>query len=168
MKSILKFSLIALSITLASSCDSDDNNEEQQSNPTHKISFSGSSSTDSCDVDGTYSIGVEFVSDGNSVGTNSFNGTTNFMQLSEQMDLAGNTIGIKLTLLNFDANNSNSGRGSGLESIVVNIEDLSNNISILNESLENLFICTDSVYEVVLLYNTADNTSNINYLQHGF
>jgi hypothetical protein len=168
MKSILKLSLIVLSIALVSACSSDDNNEQQQNNPTHKISFSSSSSIDSCDVDGTYSIGVEFISDGNSVDTNSWNGTTNFMQISDQKEISGNVIGVKLTLLNFDANNSGSGRGSGLESIIVNIEDLSNNASILNETLGNLFICTDSVYEVVLLYSTTDHTNTVDYLQHGF
>lgn len=167
MKSILKFSLIAFSIVLAG-CSSDDTNEEERITPTHLISFSGSSSTDSCDVDGTYSVGVEFISDGSSVNTNSWSGTTNSVQISDQMEISGNIIGIKLILLNFDENNSDSGRGSGLESIMVSIEDLSNNSSVLNENLNNLFICTDSVYEVIVQYNTTDNTNTIDYLQHGF
>lgn len=85
------------------------------------------------------------------------------MQLSQQENLEGNIICVKLTLLNFGADDSNSAIGSGLESILVNIEDLSNNASILNESLGNLFVCTDSVYDVILPYNAVVNTNTINY-----
>ncbi len=90
------------------------------------------------------------------------------MQIFDEKEVSGEIIGIKLELLNFDINNSEAGKGKGINAINVTIEDLETNTSVLIESLGNLFICTDATYEVVLQFNTTDETHSIEYQNHGF
>ncbi|ARN78233.1 hypothetical protein BST97_09645 [Nonlabens spongiae] len=168
MKNYLFNYLTVLLLLFAISCSSDDgDNSENPSEPSYLVSFNGDTFTDGCGDMSDYSVEVEFVSDGNVEGANDWNGSSS-QTLSDSRELSGDVIGVRLTLLNFDSSSQTNGRGSGLESIRINITNPNSGTSVLDANLFDLFICTDSVYGVLFSYDTMNDSFTEEYEQFGF
>jgi hypothetical protein len=136
---------------------------------TFKIILTGNAVTNTCDIKtNSFSIKAEYLADSNIFNSNTWNGSTNQL-ISDEKTIQGNIIGIKLKLLNFQINNQNSGRGTGITNVTIKILDTQNNKVLLEKvNIFNLFICTDSYYEATLLYNVQNNTFTNKVETHGF
>lgn len=136
---------------------------------TFKIILTGNAVTNTCDIKtNSFSIKAEYLADSNIFNSNTWNGSTNQL-ISDEKTIQGNIIGIKLKLLNFQINNQNSGRGTGITNVSIKILDTQNNKVLLEKvNIFNLFICTDSYYEATLLYNVENNTFTNKVESHGF
>lgn len=134
-----------------------------------KIILTGNAITNSCDTKtNSFSIKAEYLADSNIFNTNTWSGSTNQL-ISDEKTTLGKVIGIKLKLLNFQINNQNSGRGTGITNVTIKILDNQNNKVLLEKvNIFNLFICTDSYYEATLLYNVENNTFTNKVETHGF
>jgi hypothetical protein len=136
---------------------------------TFKIILTGNAVTNTCDIKtNSFSIKAEYLADSNIFNSNTWNGSTNQL-ISDEKTIQGNIIGIKLKLLNFQINNQNSGRGTGITNVTIKILDTQSNKVLLEKvNIFNLFICTDSYYEATLLYNVENNTFTSKVETHGF
>jgi hypothetical protein len=136
---------------------------------TFKIILTGNAITNTCDTKtNSFSIKAEYLADSNVFNTNTWSGATNQL-ISDEKTTLGKVIGIKLKLLNFQINNQNSGRGTGITNVTIKILDTQNNKVLLEKvNIFNLFICTDSYYEATLLYNVENNTFTNKVETHAF
>src|SRR5690606_23801860 len=154
----------ALTLTLLIvSCSSDDDSQGEQQTPNYKIEFVGDVSTTLAD----YNFGVNFISNGNIVSTNSWTGSS-AQQISDSDELTGNTIGIKLEVIGFVPGSSSNPLGVSMNSINVKITKISDTTIVVNENLESLFTNTDSRYIATLQYEVASETVEITYETDGF
>jgi hypothetical protein len=134
-----------------------------------KIEVGGILKTNMCDITtNSYSVQLEYISDGSTNNTQNFNGSTQ-QNLSNNFTLAGNIIGVKIKLLNFNSTNATNGRGTGLADLTFKITGVQTNNTIYNNvNLSDLFICTDAAYEALLLYNKSAGAFTQTYQTHGF
>lgn len=138
-------------------------------NTSYKVEVGGMLKTNSCDVSNNpYSIKVEYLSDDNIKSSLNFNGSTQETILKNE-SLSGKIIGVRIKLLNFNQSNSATGRGTGISNLNLKITgNQSNEILYSNSNLGSLFICQDSTYEALFLYNTLDGTFVPTFKSHGF
>lgn len=134
-----------------------------------KIEVGGILKTNMCDITtNSYSVQLEYISDGSTNNTQNFNGSTQ-QNLSNNFSLAGNIIGVKIKLLNFNSTNATNGRGTGLADLTFKITGVQTDNTIYNNvNLSDLFICTDATYEALLLYNKSTGAFTQTYQTHGF
>lgn len=167
MKQFTKSILFAFIVGLIMSCSSSDSN----SNPvTHyKVQISGTLKTTTCDVTtNSYDIKLEYLSDGNVVDTQQWNGNTE-QSVTDFTTTLGNVIGARVKLMNFNSTDQSIGRGTGFNNIHIKIINAdTNQVLIDQDSSIHLFICTDCVYQADYLYNTANGTLSSNSLTFGF
>ncbi|WP_179009624.1 hypothetical protein [Winogradskyella forsetii] len=149
--------------TILFNCSSDDDSNQGDDIPEYRIEFSGEVSTQIDD----YNFGVEFISDGTIVSNNTWTGNTTQL-ISDFKELSGNTIGIKLEVVDFVPDGSNNPLGMRLNSINVKITKLSDDTVLVNEDLEPLFTNTDSRYIATLSYNILSEDLVIEYETDGF
>ncbi|GAA4237590.1 hypothetical protein GCM10022291_24750 [Postechiella marina] len=119
---------------------------------------------------GTYSseakisIKVTYLSDGKEVDSKTISSRQGF-QIHENIELEGDVISLKVRLEDFNA--SALDKGIVLHDSAVRIETSDETI-LVNENLGELFICTDSRYEVLFTYKKVDNTFTLEVETDGF
>jgi len=64
--------------------------------------------------------------------------------------------------------NSNNYPGSNLDNITITITNINTNEEVLNTTLPDLFICTDSAYKNIINFNPVDRTYTVDRLTYGF
>lgn len=134
-----------------------------------KVEVGGILKTNMCDITtNSYSVKLDYISDALTMNTQNFNGNSQ-QSVSNNFTLTGNIIGIRVKLLNFNSSNAASGRGTGFADLTFKVTGLQTNEVVYNNiNLQNLFICTDVVYEALLLYNTSTGVFTQTYQTHGF
>ncbi|WP_264565872.1 hypothetical protein [Flavobacterium sp. N3904] len=169
MKNLRLLLMALLMIFLLSCSGSDDNNENTNPNPKqYKILLTGNAITNTCDVStNSYAIKAEYTSDGVIIDSNTFNGSNN-QSISDETTTGGTNLAVKLTLNNFDINNQNIGRGTGIQSVTIKVIDVETEEVLVNKTGIALFICTDSYYQADLTYNTETGVLSSNILRHDF
>jgi hypothetical protein len=138
-------------------------------NTSYKVEVGGTLKTNACNVSSnSYSIKVEYLSDDHVKSSLSFSGSTQEAILKNE-NLSGKIIGVRIKLLNFNPANSGSGRSTGISNLNLKITgNQSSEILYSNSNLGSLFICQDSVYEALFLYNTFDGTFTPTFKSYGF
>ena len=134
-----------------------------------KVEVGGILKNNTCDITtNSYSVRVEYLTNSNVINSLNFNGSSQQNFLNNQT-LSGNTIGVKVKLLNFNPNLASSGRGTGVSNLSIKITgNQTNEVVYSNTNLESLYICTDTIYEALLLYNTTTGTFTPTYQMHSF
>ncbi|MEW4925785.1 hypothetical protein [Algibacter sp. 2305UL17-15] len=80
-----------------------------------------------------------------------------------------NNLNVTIHLGDFDPDNPNDNyKGSYLDDISIIITNIETNEEVLNTTLPNLFICTDSAYKNIINFNPVDRTYTIDRLTYGF
>ena len=81
-----------------------------------------------------------------------------------------NNLNVTIYLGYFDPEypNSNNYPGSNLDNISITITNIETNEEVLNTTLPDLFICTDSAYKNIINFNPVDRTYTIDRLTYGF
>ncbi|KJD33977.1 hypothetical protein PK35_04370 [Tamlana nanhaiensis] len=109
-------------------------------------------------------IKVSYFSDGTEVDSKTISSGQGF-QIHEDIELDGDIISVKVQLEDFNENALD--KGVILYDTGVRIETLGETI-LVNELLGELFICTDSRYEVTLMYNKVEDKFTIEDKTYGF
>lgn len=164
MKNLKLFfvAMIATIAMLATSCSTDDDSTTTPTNSTnYKVTVSASITTNNCFIGSApYHVSTYFLSDDNIVETNPYTGI-NPMQMDNNKLLNGNIIGVKIKLTDFNSANQNTGKGIAVQYVTITITNNETGQVLLNKTNTEtfqLYICTDTIYEATLLYNTATNT----------
>lgn len=159
----LKFLLLTLLSLVILSCSTNEI-PKQKNAVSYKISMSAGITTDNCYVLSTpYHVRAEFISDNNIKQSYTYTGS-NPTQVYDSFVVSGNLIAIKLKLTDFNSTNQYSGKGLAVQYVSINI---SNNetgeilLSKKNTETFQLYICTNTIYEATLLYDTQNNTYSI-------
>lgn len=136
-----------------------------------KLIVTGTTFNDQCVTTGitlnnSYDVKLSFISDGTEADSQTFTGT-NAININEDETMSGGVLKMIMTLQNFNANNPDAGKGTGVSDITVKIEDTDGN-TLLDENIGGLLICMDTWYEVEFTYNKSDATFNSEFQTHGF
>lgn len=136
-----------------------------------KLTFTGSAFTDQCTTTGSplnnsVDVNISFLSNGNLVSQHNFQENSNW-NLNYNETLDGNVISLKVKLQNFNPNDSNSGKGTGVDNITVKIEN-SNNEILFQDNIGMLLICTDTWHEVIFTYNKTTGATTTDFQTHSF
>jgi hypothetical protein len=171
MRRILFMMLIASVFTISCS-DDDSNNTANPNNPEqaqYNLTLTGSLQTNTCDIaTNSYAVKIEYLSESEVSDTDEWSGTVQ-QNTSGSATLSGDIIGVRIKLTNFNANNADSGRGTGFNDIHLKITDEETNAVLLDQDRnEYLLLCTDAYYEVLYLYNTSSGQLTPTVQSHGF
>lgn len=91
----------------------------------------------------------------------------NGVEISQRFEnITGNEIKIDLSIPRFDPDYIELTLGTHLEGIFFTV--YKDQEELMTISAEELFVCTDSQYRLVLRYNTQNDTYDITYDQHGY
>jgi hypothetical protein len=163
---------IATIAMLATSCSKSDETAitTPANSVVYKISVSAKSFSDGCNTTLTsYLVTTEYLSDNNVIETfnalSSFTLSNNMAVVANQRLISGNVIGVRLKLPAFSSTNPNNGRGSLVQMITIKITNNDTGEVVLNKSGNDtfdLYICTDTIYEGTLLFNTQSKTYTVN------
>jgi len=165
MKQNAYLTILITALFLMLSCSSEDSETDNQGD--YLVTFAGSAFVDNCDITtNSYDIKLEFLSDNQVRNTKNYSGSSNVVKIDDY-SLSGDIIGLRVTLNNFDINNQQSGRGTGMSNINVTIED-EEFTNIFEGNIGGLLICTDTWYEVMFTYNVSTDTPNIETKTHDF
>jgi hypothetical protein len=156
---------IATIAVLATSCSNNDDSTTTPTNSTnYKITVSASVTTNNCNtITAPYHVSTDFISENSIVQSYTHIGT-NPSQIDENKVVSGRYIGVKLKLTDFNNNNQNSGRGIAVQYVNIKIFNNETGQLLLNKTngeTFQLYICTDTIYEATLLYDTVTNTYTI-------
>lgn len=167
----LKLFLVATIAMFATSCSNNDETAitTPANSVVYKISVSAKSFSDGCNTTLTsYLVTTEYLSDNNVIETfnslSSFTLSNNMAVVANQRLISGNVIGVRLKLPAFSSTNPNNGRGSLVQFLTIKITDVQTGEVVLNLSGNDTFelrICTDTIYEGTLLFNTQSKTHTI-------
>lgn len=138
-------------------------------NTSYKVEVGGILKTNSCGTStNSYSVKMEYLSDDNIKSSLNFNGSAQETILKNE-NLSGKIIGVRIKLLNFNSADSAIGSSTGIANLSLKIiGNQSNETLFSNANLGSLFICHDTIYEALFLYNTKDGTFTPTYKSHGF
>ncbi|MFB3389489.1 DUF5004 domain-containing protein [Flavobacterium sp. LAR06] len=138
-------------------------------NTSYKVEVGGILKTNSCGAStNSYSVKMEYLSDDNIKSSLNFNGSAKETILKNE-NLSGKIIGVHIKLLNFNSADSASGSSTGIANLSLKIiGNQSNETLFSNSNLGSLFICHDTIYEALFLYNTKDGTFTPTFKSHGF
>ncbi|MGO4912057.1 cadherin repeat domain-containing protein [Leeuwenhoekiella sp. W20_SRS_FM14] len=103
--------------------------------------------------------------------TGYFKGAESFTKDGQEIlfsftEITGTIIKLELSIPEFDENDANAARGTHMEGIFFTINR--DGVELTTISAEQLFICKDSMYKLILTYDTRDHTYDIEYFNHGF
>ncbi|MEZ7496317.1 cadherin repeat domain-containing protein [Leeuwenhoekiella aequorea] len=103
--------------------------------------------------------------------TGYFRGAESFTKDGEEItfsftEITGTIIKLELSIPEFNENDAIAARGTHMEGIFFSINK--DGVELSTISAEELFICTDSRYKLILTYDTRDNTYDIKYFNYGF
>lgn len=166
---LILFATVATIAMLAASCSKNDDTTALSStspinNAQYKIMITTTVLTNGCNtLSSPYIVNTQYISDGNIAKTIDYSGNSQLQIINEEV-LSGNIIGIKLKLPAFNSSNPNSGKGISVSYLTVKIINNQTGEVLLDRSSNQtfgLFICTNTVYEGTLLYNTQTNTYSI-------
>ncbi|ALN97183.1 hypothetical protein [Flavobacterium phage FpV4] len=154
-----KFLLLTLLSLVIFSCSTDEAARLSSENQ-FKVIVSASITTNNCNtITSPYIVDTQFISDNS---TETFTNTgSNPSQIDYEKVLSGTNIGVKIKLPAFNNNNANSGKGIAVQYVTIKIINVETGEIVLNKTHTQtfeLYICTDTIYEATLLYNTAANT----------
>lgn len=170
----MKKTIIALALlSLLSSCNSDNDtppvNTPIEEIQEFNITLSGTLQTNTCDVTtNSYSVRAEYISDDNVIDSELWTGDVE-QNVTDSVLTIGDVIGVKVRLTNFNAQDVESGRGTGIKNIQIKITDVNTNELLIDKKIQqSLLICTDVYYELVLLYNTQTGSFISDIETHAF
>ncbi len=133
-------------------------------NTSYKVEVGGILKTNSCGAStNSYSVKMD-----NIKSSLNFNGSVQETILKNE-NLSGKIIGVHIKLLNFNSADAASGSSTGIANLSLKIIGNQSNETLFgNANLGSLFICHDTIYEALFLYNTKDGTFTPTFKSHGF
>ena len=112
--------------------------------------------------DDPYDVEIRILSDSKVAWAERYTGTGTEV-ITESENVTGNLIEVQFQLMNFNPDTKSGGEGTGLDRIVVKIEDHKKFELLLEEDVQSLFVSTDIVYQVNLIYNQETDELEYDY-----
>jgi len=139
--------------------------------PTYKVNLEITGTAGNCgfpsNVSLNYEINYKF-DDSDAISETA--GGTGDVYYHEKEGEIRNNLNVTIYLGYFDPEYPNSSNypGSYLDNISITITNIGTNEEVLNTTLPDLFICTDSAYKNIINFNPVDRTYTIDRLTYGF